>query len=57
MGRSVGHGIREFKDSLSGNDKPDEPEELTPAATAAASSAEASDDEATSSPAPERVTN
>jgi sec-independent protein translocase protein TatA len=59
MGRSVGRGIREFKDSLSGNDKPDEPEEaqLAPPAPASDSSAEASGDESASSPAPERVTN
>ncbi|HEY7198219.1 MAG TPA: twin-arginine translocase TatA/TatE family subunit [Gaiellaceae bacterium] len=25
MGRSVGKGIREFKDSVSGNEKPEEP--------------------------------
>ena len=25
MGRSVGRGIREFKDSVSGNEQPDEP--------------------------------
>ena len=32
MGRSLGRGIREFKDSISGNDLDDEPEkvELTP---------------------------
>jgi sec-independent protein translocase protein TatA len=32
MGRSLGRGMREFKDSISGNDKDDEPEktELTP---------------------------
>jgi len=38
MGRSVGRGIREFKDSVSGNEKPEEqkashpPAEVTPAA-------------------------
>jgi sec-independent protein translocase protein TatA len=32
MGRSLGRGMREFKDSVMGNDKEDEPErvELTP---------------------------
>jgi sec-independent protein translocase protein TatA len=32
MGRSLGRGIREFKDSISGDDRDDEPEkvELTP---------------------------
>ena len=29
IGRSVGHGMREFKDSVSGNSKP-EPQELEP---------------------------
>jgi sec-independent protein translocase protein TatA len=58
MGRSVGRGIREFKDSLSGNDQ-DEPEEaaLTPPAAASTPSAEPTNDESASSPAPERVTN
>ena len=32
MGRSLGRGMREFKDSVTGNDKPDEPAAL-PAAT------------------------
>ncbi len=32
MGRSIGHGMREFKDAVTGNTEPDEPEktELTP---------------------------
>ena len=29
MGRSVGRGIREFKDSVSGTEKPDEPDAVT----------------------------
>jgi sec-independent protein translocase protein TatA len=35
MGRSLGRGMREFKDSITGNDSDDEPEktELTPPAT------------------------
>lgn len=28
MGRSIGHGIREFKDSLTGTEKEDEPERV-----------------------------
>ena len=28
VGRSIGKGMREFKDSVSGNDKDDEPAEL-----------------------------
>ena len=34
MGRSLGRGMREFKDSITGNDQDDEPEkaELTPPA-------------------------
>jgi sec-independent protein translocase protein TatA len=39
IGRSMGKGMREFKDSVSGNDKDDEPAELpvqTPDATIAA---------------------
>jgi sec-independent protein translocase protein TatA len=48
MGRSVGRGIREFKDSVSGNEKPGEqkanhpPAEMTPPS---GSSAEKSDTE------------
>jgi sec-independent protein translocase protein TatA len=36
MGRSLGRGIREFKDSITGSDHDDEPEkvELTPPPTA-----------------------
>ena len=32
MGRSIGHGMREFKDAVTGKSEPDEPEktELTP---------------------------
>lgn len=38
MGRSLGRGIREFKDSITGNDDDDEPEkiELTPPSKATA---------------------
>jgi sec-independent protein translocase protein TatA len=60
MGRSVGRGIREFKDSLSGNDTPDEPEKATltpPAATAAPATPAQPDGENASSAEPERVTN
>jgi sec-independent protein translocase protein TatA len=39
MGRSLGRGIREFKDSITGNDKDEEPEKVElappPATTAA----------------------
>jgi sec-independent protein translocase protein TatA len=37
MGRSLGRGMREFKDSITGNDKDDQPEnaELTPTASSA----------------------
>ena len=38
MGRSVGRGIREFKDSVSGQEKPDEPAAVTPPAEPAAES-------------------
>jgi sec-independent protein translocase protein TatA len=31
MGRSLGKGMREFKDSVTGNDKPEEPIALPPA--------------------------
>ena len=33
MGRSLGKGIREFKDSLTGNDEEDEPREIERART------------------------
>lgn len=36
MGRSVGRGIREFKDSVSGNEKPEEQKAEHPPVTAAA---------------------
>ncbi len=29
VGRSIGHGMREFKDSISGNKRDDDDEELT----------------------------
>lgn len=32
MGRSLGRGMREFKDSVTGKDDDDEPRELAPAA-------------------------
>ena len=32
MGRSIGRGMREFKDSVTGKDDDDEPRELPPAA-------------------------
>ena len=32
MGRSLGRGMREFKDSVTGKDDDDEPRELPPAA-------------------------
>ena len=32
MGRSLGRGMREFKDSITGKDDDDEPRELPPAA-------------------------
>jgi sec-independent protein translocase protein TatA len=34
VGRSLGRGIREFKDSVTGNDKDDEPAVLPPAPAA-----------------------
>ena len=40
MGRSVGRGIREFKDSVSGTEKPDEPAAVTPAPAQPAPEAE-----------------
>jgi sec-independent protein translocase protein TatA len=60
MGRSVGRGIREFKDSLSGNDAPDEPEKatLTPPATTTPTTGPATTEGESAPPAePERVTN
>ena len=44
MGRSLGRGMREFKDSVTGNDDDDRPAELPPAA----------DDEPVSAPPPPR---
>jgi len=35
IGRSLGSGMREFKDSISGNTPPDPPQQLTPPETAA----------------------
>ncbi len=34
MGRSLGRGMREFKDAVTGNDEPDRPGELTTTAPA-----------------------
>ena len=44
MGRSLGRGMREFKDSVTGKDDDEEPRELPPAA----------DDEPVSAPPPPR---
>jgi sec-independent protein translocase protein TatA len=33
IGRSLGSGMREFKDSLMGNNSPEEPQQLPPAET------------------------
>ena len=55
MGRSIGHGIREFKDSLTGKD--DEPERVElaePASTVTSESTVASEDR-TKQPEGERV--
>ncbi len=38
MGRSLGKGMREFKDSVSGKDDDDAPSELPPAETTASAS-------------------
>lgn len=35
IGRSLGSGMREFKDSISGNSPPDPPQQLTPPEAAA----------------------
>jgi sec-independent protein translocase protein TatA len=53
MGRSLGRGMREFKDSLSGKDEDEELEkaELTPTATKTTQAS----DEATPQPQSERV--
>jgi sec-independent protein translocase protein TatA len=60
MGRSVGRGIREFKDSVSGNETPAEPERATltppPAATPAPGPA-VTHEEGAPPPEAERVTN
>jgi sec-independent protein translocase protein TatA len=37
MGRGLGKGMREFKDSVTGNDRPDEPAGLPPSTTTATS--------------------
>jgi sec-independent protein translocase protein TatA len=38
IGRSMGRGMREFKDSVTGKEKDDEPAELPPASTETTSS-------------------
>jgi sec-independent protein translocase protein TatA len=59
MGRSLGRGMREFKDSISGNDTPDEveqPQLTQPTATATTPvPPEAAQPEAQSQPESERV--
>jgi sec-independent protein translocase protein TatA len=59
MGRSLGRGMREFKDSISGNETPDETEQpqLTQptATTSAPVPPEAAQPEAQSQPESERV--
>jgi sec-independent protein translocase protein TatA len=58
MGRSLGRGMREFKDSISGNDRDDEPEQpqLTqPTATAPAPPDAQPQPEARPQPENERV--
>jgi sec-independent protein translocase protein TatA len=60
MGRSVGRGIREFKDSLSGNDGPEEPERATldpPAAPAPPPRPAATENDGSTAAEPERVPN
>ena len=59
MGRSVGRGIREFKDSLSGDDRPDEPEKATlaPPAVTAPEPSTATQSDGSTTAEPERVTN
>lgn len=43
MGRSLGRGIREFKDSVTGSDNDDEPEKVELAPPPAATTAETKD--------------
>jgi sec-independent protein translocase protein TatA len=52
MGRSLGHGMREFKDAVTGNSKhePEPPPELPPAEPTAATTTQ------TMAPPPERET-
>ena len=52
MGRSVGRGIREFKDSVSGNEPPDEPKSVPPAVPVATAPAPVT----TEAPAPAETT-
>ncbi len=40
IGRSLGSGMREFKDSISGNSPPDPPQQLTPPDAPAAPAAQ-----------------
>ena len=50
MGRSIGHGMREFKDAVTGKDDEPEKTELTPPAPVSESAAHPS-----AEPEPERV--
>ena len=52
MGRSLGRGMREFKDSVTGKDDDDEPRELPPAADDEPVSAPPRRASATQSPSP-----
>jgi sec-independent protein translocase protein TatA len=58
MGRSLGRGMREFKDSITGNDEPAAatPAELPPAAAEPAAPAPEPEPAAVSSGTPERDT-
>ncbi len=51
MGRSLGRGLREFKDSVSGNDRDDEPEKVELAPPAAPPAATATTAQPTAQPA------
>jgi sec-independent protein translocase protein TatA len=55
VGRSLGAGLREFKDSISGKSKDDEDDEDKPSLTSAAAEADEQIADATRKPAPERV--
>ena len=54
MGRALGTGMREFKDSISGKSKDDEDDDK-PSLTSAAAEADEQVADATRKPAPERV--